>query len=457
MGLQLLQSFPWIDFVCSGEADVSFPLLLDRLWGKADDALIPGVLERGRAEAPARSIAVRNLDALPYPDFDGYFDRLATSPLAGQFEGHLVFETSRGCWWGAKHHCTFCGLNGDTMMFRAKSPERAFAEIEHLTKRYGSRRIGCVDNILDMKYVKTLFPRLAAAGYNLELFYEVKSNLRHDQLAQMRAGGVTQIQPGVESFSDAVLKLMDKGCTGFQNIQLMRWCRELGIEVAWNVLAGFPGEAADDYASMAALAPRLIHLDPPCSCGMVRLDRFSPFHTRANEYGFRRVRPARAYFYVFPLGRKELSRLAYFFDYDYEDGRVPQEYLAPLQREAELWRAAHALGSQAAPCLDAIFDGGRLVIEDTRPVAVGSRHEFEGLAARVYALCDVATTVAALAKACEADQSEVEAILREFDARLLIAREGERALSLAVFRLRPASLQSMAPSHEHALSQPAAA
>lgn len=31
----------------------------------------------------------------------------------------LLYEASLGCWWGEKHHCTFCGLNGTTMKFRA--------------------------------------------------------------------------------------------------------------------------------------------------------------------------------------------------------------------------------------------------------------------------------------------------------------------------------------------------
>jgi ribosomal peptide maturation radical SAM protein 1 len=455
MGQQLLESFSWIDFVCSGEADVSFPALLDRLWGRAPDTPIPGVLERGRPARPAPP--VRDMDALPYPDFDGYFGRLAASPLAGQFPGHLVFETSRGCWWGAKHHCTFCGLNGDTMAFRAKNPDRAFAEIEHLTARYGARRLGCVDNILDMKYVTTLFPRLVEAGLDLDLFYEVKANLRREQLVQLRAGGVTQIQPGIESFSDAVLRLMDKGCTGFQNIQLLRWCRELGIEVAWNVLAGFPGERAEDYAEITALVPRLVHLDPPSSCGMVRLDRFSPFHTRAEAFGFRRVRPARAYFYVFPLGRRELARLAYFFDYDYADGRDPRAYVAPLQREVAAWSVAHGDGPKAAPRLDATFDGGRLVIEDTRPAAAAPRHVLEGLPARVYARCDVAAAVPALTRALDVGEDAVEGILRELDAKRLVARQGNRALALAVFRTRPDTPDPDALPHAHALRQTVAA
>ena len=452
MGLQMIRSFPWIDFVCSGESDISFTKLMDRLWGRAPEAIIGGVLERGGPDAPVTSMPVHDLDALPYPDFDGYFDRLAASKLAGQFEGHLVFETSRGCWWGAKHHCTFCGLNGDTMAFRSKSPDRAFEEIDHLARRYGVRRLGCVDNILDLKYVKTLFPRLAAAGYNLDLFYEVKANLRFDQLQQMRAGGVTQIQPGIESFSDAVLRLMRKGCTGFQNIQLMRWCRELGIEVAWNILSGFPQEDPAEYAAMADLIPRLTHLDPPCTCGMIRLDRFSPFHARSDEFGFRRVRPARAYFYVFPLGRRELQRLAYFFDYDYADGRHPQEYLEPVQYAAREWIALRGAEGEAAPRLDATFSGDRLTIVDTRPAAVAPQQEFVGLPAQVYAHCDAAASVGSLARGCGVEEQDIRTILDDFDARRLIARKADSALSLAVFRVRPASAEALPTPSAHATS-----
>lgn len=437
MGLQLISSFPWIDYVCSGEADLSFPALLDRLLGGADPQPIGGVLQQGQVNLPARSPAVTNLDALPYPDFEDYFGNLSTSALAGLFKGHLVFESSRGCWWGAKHHCTFCGLNGDTMVFRSKKPDRVFEEIDYLLTHYESENIGCVDNILDLRYIDTLFARLAASPHELKLFYEVKANLRLEQLVKLRAGGVNQIQPGIESFSDAVLTLMSKGCTGFQNIQLMRWCREVGIEVSWNILGGFPGEDPAEYERMAALIPRLTHLDPPCSCGMVRLDRFSPFHGEPDRFGFTNLRPAQAYFYVFPLGRRDLSKLAYFFDFDYPDRRDPQTYLAPVQRETRRWIDGRAAAEP--PRLDAHFAGDRLTIFDSRSAAVAARHDFAGLAALVYARCDRAATVAHVARDLGIDDAAIEAIVADFDARRLVARDGDRVLSLAVFRDRPAA------------------
>jgi ribosomal peptide maturation radical SAM protein 1 len=443
MGAQMLRSFPWIDYVCCGESDRSFVALLEGLLRRREAPSIPGVLDRQNCSELARSEVVRDLNQLPTPEFDDYFSRLASSSLHSKVEGQLVLETSRGCWWGAKHHCTFCGLNGDTMTFRSKSPERAFEEMEFLSRRHQTRRFGCVDNILDLRYIDTLFPRLAESGLDLDLFYEVKANLRYDQLVTMRRAGVRAIQPGIESLSNEVLRLMDKGCTAFQNIQLLRWCQELGIEAAWNILAGFPGEPPAEYEKMAKLVPLLTHLAPPCSCAQVRLDRFSPFHVRSESYGFRRLRPARAYFFVFPLDRRDMDRLAYFFDFDYEDARQPAAYLQPLEREIQLWWKSWSAVDQK-PTLDARFDNGKVTIVDTRPAARTSRHELTGLAAKVFARCDVATTVLALCRhpdvGCDA-AAVINALASLCEDGLIVERDGQY-LSLPVFRDRPLSSPS---------------
>ncbi len=177
MGLQLLQSFPWIDYVCCGESDISFPKLLDGIFRNGSTE-VPGVLQQGQSNRVVKSEAVQDLNVLPYPDYDDYFAQLDRSRVGREQAYQVIVETSRGCWWGAKHHCTFCGLNGDTMAFRSKSPQRAYEEMTALCRKYGLQRVGCVDNILDMRYIDTLFPQLAESGLKLELFYEVKANLR---------------------------------------------------------------------------------------------------------------------------------------------------------------------------------------------------------------------------------------------------------------------------------------
>jgi hypothetical protein len=109
-----------------------------------------------------------------------------------------------GCWWGERSHCTFCGLNGATMAFRSKTPERVLSEIKFLCERYGVATFSVVDGILDMRYFRSVLPRLAEARLGIEFFWEVKANLDHRHVRQLRAAGVRFIQPGIESLSDHV-------------------------------------------------------------------------------------------------------------------------------------------------------------------------------------------------------------------------------------------------------------
>jgi ribosomal peptide maturation radical SAM protein 1 len=442
MGQQLLRSFHWIDYVCTREGDEIFPEFVERFLKKDESCnRIDGLLSRVANDPLTYPRIVEAMDSLPIPDYDDYVASLKASSLDSVVKREIQIETARGCWWGAKHHCTFCGLNGDTMPYRSKSPERVYQEIKHLRERYGFKRIDSVDNILDHRYINTVFNRLADEGVELEMFYEVKANLKRSQLAGLRRGGVTMIQPGIESFSSEILQRMKKGVTGFQNIQLLKWSEEVGILPAWNLLAGFPGEAPEEYDRMAELLPLLTHLESPTGCSPIRLDRFSPLFNQAEESGLRRVRPTQAYYYVFPLGRRELARLAYFFDFDYEDGRKPDTYIVKLQNAVARWRNARfATDPAARPRLDASCEGGCVEIVDTRECATAPKHWLTGLEAELLVMCDTARTKPALIRELGLDDpAELErAVDRLVEARLAIEIDGH-VLSLPVLRRRPES------------------
>src|SRR5262249_10898195 len=148
---------------------------------------------------------------------------------------------------GERSQCTFCGLNGSGMAFRSKSPDRAVEEIIELRRRYQVGTVSVVDNILDMRYFRTVIPRLAEEQLGVDLFWEVKSSLSPRQVGQLKAARVRYIQPGVESLNDHVLHLMRKGTTAARNVELLKWCAEYGVVPLWNLLYGFPGETQEDY------------------------------------------------------------------------------------------------------------------------------------------------------------------------------------------------------------------
>ncbi|NDD30827.1 MAG: RiPP maturation radical SAM protein 1, partial [Proteobacteria bacterium] len=197
MGEATHRLFPWVDHVFSGEADaVIEPLCSAIMRGETfTHSAIRSPLDRqglvDRAdEQPLGRSTVARLDTLPPPDFDDYFDALHASCLGRAIDVGLPVETSRGCWWGAKHHCTFCGLNGGGMAFRSKSPEKAIGEMLDLSKRYGVTNLEVVDNILDMRYIGPVTDALSAAAPPLNIFYEVKSNLTPAQVAACARAGV---------------------------------------------------------------------------------------------------------------------------------------------------------------------------------------------------------------------------------------------------------------------------
>jgi ribosomal peptide maturation radical SAM protein 1 len=317
-------------------------------------------------------------------------------------------------------HCTFCGLNGETMAYRSKSAPRALAELTHLSDTYPGCDIQVVDNILDLKYFKTLLPELAARKLPVSLFYETKSNLKKDQVRLLRDAGVLTIQPGIESFSDRVLKQMKKGVSGLQNIQLLKWCKELGIQPIWNFLIGFPQESPEDYFEMAGLTARVCHLPRPSGVSVIRLDRFSPNFTEAGLLGFARLRPLPFYEFLYDLPDAARRNLAYYFSYDYKVPQNVARYADPLVRSVHAWKTTWRNAELVSVDLD-----GRLFVFDTRPRAAAPISVLAGDDRRLYQACDAIADGGGF-RPGEHDR------LNAIAERGLMLRDGGKYLSLAV-------------------------
>ncbi|WP_424643808.1 RiPP maturation radical SAM C-methyltransferase [Embleya sp. AB8] len=319
-GAALHRNFPYVDVVVRGEGEAAFPqLLAATLGGIRDEAALAGIAglcwrtSHGECVVNPMDAAPLPPGALVPPDFGDYFERHARSAAGSWVEPRLVLESSRGCWWGAKHHCTFCGLNGSFMEFRSKEAGRFVEELLALVERHRILDIWITDNIMDMAYLGSVAPRLAESGYDLRIGYEIKSNLRRDQLEVLHAAGITHVQPGIENLSSRVLRLMDKGVTACQNVRLLRDAEAIGTEVSWNYLYGFPGELDDDYHDVVNQLPALHHLMPPAGATRVKVERFSPYFDRP-ELGFGEPRPAAHYRYIYDLPEAELADLVYIFD-----------------------------------------------------------------------------------------------------------------------------------------------
>ena len=241
----------------------------------------------------------------------------------------------------------------------------------------------------------------------------------------LKAGGVTRLQPGIESLSDRTLALMKKGVTGIQNVAMLKWCAELGIQAEWNWLWGFPDEDPEEHGALAASIEALGHLRPPVGAARIRLDRFSPYWEHPEQYGLNRVTAYPAYTYVFGPSPEPL---AYFFTFEYDDQRDPGTYTKQLREAILQWKRE----SDVTELISIRKSEGTIII-DTRKASQNSVLLLRGHAEFLLQNADAPTAIEALIARCAAalgDEGAARRAMSELRSRRLMWCDGSRCVSL---------------------------
>lgn len=432
MGIELLREFDFLDFVCVGEGDGLLPEFVHRLRNGQPLDNIPGLAFRRNGQVYAQNLSpkrISNLDTLPFPDYDDFFRQFGDIFQGEDWRGDLPMETARGCWWGEVQPCTYCALNGQYMCYRRKSIQRSLNEMEHLAQRYAPRYLFVVDNIPPRDHMD-LLSKLEDRDSKFKFYFELRANVSKAQLSQMKRAGAARVLLGIESLSSPILQLMRKGMGALTNIQALKWCREFGIMVCWNILYGFPLEEPSEYQKMAELIPSLTHLMPPQMVIPVRLLRHSSLFDEGARVGLTNVRPIEAYKYIYPNSSETfLGETARRFDFDYADGRDPSAYIKPTWQAVEAWW----LASQTS-ILTYLEEGERLRIFDTRTVAIKNVWELDGYKRKLYLLCDRKQHLKRLQHIFpgEAASGELQETLDQMVGDRLMVTEDGYYLSLAV-------------------------
>lgn len=356
MGQQIVKNLKFIDFTFSGSALKSFPQFLEHtLAGEPEKChKINGVFSKLNCSAPKIQATLGpapeqlrelgdelDLDEVVDLDYTAFLDLIDKNFPNKDVEPNLLFETSRGCWWGEKAHCTFCGLNGATMYYRSMKAENAINLISSFFK-FAPRvpRISAVDNILPKSYIKEVLPYLETPQ-EMTLFYEVKADLSEEDVQTLARSRVKSIQPGIESLATSTLRLMKKGTNAFQNLQLLKWCSMYDVSPEWNLLIGFPGESDEVYKKYVSDLPLLMHLPPPSGVYPVRFDRYSPYFNKAKEYELD-LTPLDYYKFAYDsFDDESLSKLVYYF----RDKNADAEYfvkmvkwISKIEEKFQPWR-----------------------------------------------------------------------------------------------------------------------
>jgi ribosomal peptide maturation radical SAM protein 1 len=429
---EIMRNCPQIDYIHCGDAEISFPEMVRRLYSGRSMEGLPGIMWRdgqGAVRYGGRAPNFMDMNRTPLPDFDEYFyARQASGYEQSDAVQELLvpFEAARGCWWGEKNHCTFCGLNRSGMEFRAKDPDKVLEQLEALSRRYGQFYFNAIDNIMAPEYVEKLFGRLAAANSDLCIHYEIRPNFSRSQLGRLRRSGLFSVQPGIESFSTNILKIMRKHSTGMRNVELIKWCTYYGINSLYNILCRFPGETEEDYRVQSEIASKITHLQPPYAIVKARADRGSPMYTEPETQSISGLVPARCYQYIFPSSF-DLRRISYYFDHKMAN-TVNDDVYEELFGRVGAWQAGW--NSPNRPFLKyrkawhsiAIFDGRQ------SEVLTYSYHDD---AAALYEYCAEARTPRDIS-ASFGNEPWIQESINDFVSKdLMLALDG-RYLSLAL-------------------------
>jgi ribosomal peptide maturation radical SAM protein 1 len=440
MGAEIIKNFPSVDAIVSGEGETVFPGIVQRVLSGKTISDIQGVYTKENIDQInyLNTEPVSDMNSLPWPGYDDFFEQWNSTSLSKNpdiinnkfYRPVIHFETSRGCWWGEKKRCTFCGY-GQNIHFRSKTSDRALEEFSYLTEKYPECLVIHVDNIMDMTYFKDFLPYIKSDKL---LLHHVKANVTKEQLKLVSNKVQNHLQPGIESLSSHVLRLMRKGVTSLQNVQFLKWAREFNIDVHWNLLWGFPGETSEDYRFMSQLIPLLSHMEPPKDYGSIYVSRFSPYFETPEKFGFSDLIPYGAYRYIYPhLSEEAIKNLAFFFTFKYKIPHQVKNYTEPVRKALEKW--IHVYPESSLICMDY---RKHLIINDKRPVAKEDITIISGLERLMYLACDSIKSLGELKHIAEEyegrkkTEEEILQILKYFIDMGFIIEEDSNYLSLAV-------------------------
>jgi ribosomal peptide maturation radical SAM protein 1 len=429
---EIMKGCPQVDFIHCGDADETLPKTIRRLSSRESLAGMPGVMWRDKNEIKyaGRAPNLSDMNKTPVPDFDEYFYARKEGGY-GRYnsaqEVLLPIETARGCWWGVKNHCTFCGLNRAGMEFRSKSVDNVIEQLDQLSQRYGILDFNAIDNIIEPEYIDKLFSRLAQGKSDIHLHYEVRPSLTRAQLKLMRQGGLFSIQPGVESLSTHILKLMRKHTTGMRNLELIKWSTYYGINNLYNILLRFPGETMEDYRAQCDVISKIHHFQAPWAIAKARADRGSPMYTEPETQSISRLVPSACYNYLFPKDRFDLNRVSYYFEHEMGNTLKDDEY-EEIYRAVGVWQ--YRWRQRPKPYLRYRKAWGTILIEDGRNCST-SVTSYSDRYAQLYEYCADARSAKEITAHFDGEPWVDEAI-GEFVERNFMVHLDNRYLSLAL-------------------------
>ena len=442
---EFFKVFGEIDLVVNGEGELPLSQIIEYLKTAEDLSTmspIPGVVTADTLQIGGERDSfqqLKQLNDLPAPDFDDYFDRLKSTSPQQMFFATLPVETSRGCWWqrrsvGNKSSgCAFCNLNLQWRGYRTKPSAQVAHEIDYLTSKHQTLSVSIVDNVLPKKTATDMFKRLTGLNKDLRMFSEIRATTSRQELSLMAGAGVQEVQIGIEALATSLLKKLHKGTTTIQNLEIMRDCEALGITNYANLILHFPGSDEQDVAETLRSLEFAYPYRPLKAVGFW-LGLGSPVWQNPEMYGLKAVFNHPNWACLIPESMRKGIK---FMIQAYRGNLGHQRKIwRPVEEKIKAWQESyHELEGrlQGSPALELRDGGDFLIMRQHRNHAETIHHRLVGTSRLIYLYCLKHRSVNRIQKRFSTfAEDQILAFLKMMVGKKLMFHEGGRYLSLAI-------------------------
>ena len=185
---------------------------------------------------------LQDLDALPFVRFQRYIDLR----LYRRYNSPLQVQTKRGC----ALRCSYCTYNRiEGREYRFRTPQRVADDIEKLVSETGINHIEFTDSTFNvpLDHAKAVLRALIAKDLDLNCrTLGLNPGAVDEELVDlMKKAGFQDVDLGIESGCDAMLRSLGKNFTKEAILRAGRLLHEKNIPICWCLLLGAPGETQE--------------------------------------------------------------------------------------------------------------------------------------------------------------------------------------------------------------------
>jgi len=239
------------DIACLGEGELTIPELITKLDKGDDISEVCGIIWKNGGEYiinPSRPI-IKELDTIPFPDYDGfevetYFSYL--TPADGYFlythdnPRDFPIYLGRSC----PFNCTFC-YHPLGNKYRQRSLDNFFQELDLRLDQYHINSIGINDELFFAQKEKIVEFCKRIKDYRLTWNMQLRVNLVDKEILEiMHDAGCNSISYGIERINSDVLKSMNKKITKNDIENALKMTLGSGITIQGNFIFGDTDETA---------------------------------------------------------------------------------------------------------------------------------------------------------------------------------------------------------------------